>query len=260
MRVILRQLIQVVPTREPGVAPWQTVRMPGRKSTRPTPAHGADDPNKLVRQRAGLYRTADERFEVRQAALGWFLVDSAATNEFGQELVRGPFATLDALREMLPEARRTTLASVPAARRRSSAKATGKTGAKAGAQEKRKPAPPPPPRSWLDELPRPRAAAARRLLAAAEREGLNDAESLVRDAIEGRGPGLAAPVIERRLQQIVDKAPAEERETARRMVVATVELLTGAGARVPDPLPGWSLVEIGEQPAPPNRRLRPKTP
>jgi hypothetical protein len=252
MRVILRQLIQVVPTREPGVAPWQTVRMPGRKSTKPAPADGTDDPNKLVRQRAGLYRTADERFEVRQAALGWFLVDSAATNEFGQELVRGPFATLDALRETLPEARRTTLASVPAARSRPAAKATGKA--------KRKPAPPPPPRSWLDELPKPRAAAARRLLAAAERQGLNDAESLVRDAIEGRGPGLAAAVIERRLQQIVDRAPVEERETARRMVAATVELLTSAGARVPDPLPGWSLVEIGEQPAPTNRRLRPKAP
>jgi hypothetical protein len=256
MRVILRQLIQVVPTREPGVAPWQTVRMPGRKSTKPAPADGTDDPNKLVRQRAGLYHTADERFEVRQAALGWFLVDSAATNEFGQELVRGPFATLDALRETLPEARRTTLASVPAARSRPSAKSTGK----ATGKEKRKPAPPPPPRSWLDELPKPRAAAARRLLAAAEREGLNDAESLVRDAIEGRGPGLAAPVIERRLQRIVDKAPTNEREAARRMVAATVELLTSAGARVPDPLPGWSLVEIGEQPAPPNRRLRPKTP
>ena len=50
---------------------------------------GADaqaDPNKLVRSRAGVYRTADDRFEVRQAALGWFVIDSTVTDELGQEL------------------------------------------------------------------------------------------------------------------------------------------------------------------------------
>ncbi|HET7582800.1 MAG TPA: hypothetical protein VFL75_08620, partial [Candidatus Limnocylindria bacterium] len=72
-----------------------------------------DDPNKLVRARAGSYRTADDRFEVRQADLGWFLIDSSVTDELGQELTRGPFPTLKAVGEQLPEARRTTIKPLP---------------------------------------------------------------------------------------------------------------------------------------------------
>ena len=75
---------------------------------------GADDPNKLIRAKAGTYRTADDRFEVRQAALGWFLIDSSSTDELGQELTRGPFATLKVVGEQLPDARRTTMKSLPA--------------------------------------------------------------------------------------------------------------------------------------------------
>jgi hypothetical protein len=48
------------------------------------------DPNKLVRQAAGTYRTADQRFEVRGEGSHWFLVDSQSTDDLGQELVRGP--------------------------------------------------------------------------------------------------------------------------------------------------------------------------
>ncbi len=35
-------------------------------------AEVAADPDRLVRQSAGIYCTADERFEVRQEGLGWF--------------------------------------------------------------------------------------------------------------------------------------------------------------------------------------------
>jgi hypothetical protein len=209
------------------------------------------DPNKLVRQRAGLYRTTDERFEVRQAALGWFLVDSAVTNEFGQELVRGPFATLEAVRDELPDARRTTLKSLPMPK---ASKARGGAGGAA-----RRTAPPPaPPTSWLDQLPKPRAAAARRLIAAVEREGLPHAEELVQNAIEGRGPGLALPILEHRLDRILASTTARDPEAARRLVRGVVELLTNDGTGMADPLPGWVLVELGEEPAPSNRRLRPK--
>ncbi|MDQ3691601.1 MAG: hypothetical protein M3406_16525, partial [Chloroflexota bacterium] len=69
-------------------------------------ADAAADPDKLVRQQAGMYRTADDRYEVREADAGWFLVDSSQTNEFGQELIRGPFPTLKAIRGALPDARR----------------------------------------------------------------------------------------------------------------------------------------------------------
>jgi GNAT superfamily N-acetyltransferase len=90
------------------------------------PRAASTDPNRLVRQAAGAYRSADDRFEVRQAGTGWFVVDTQQRNELGQELVRGPVATLAAVRELLPEARRTTLTPLPPLRplRRSSAPST----------------------------------------------------------------------------------------------------------------------------------------
>jgi hypothetical protein len=67
------------------------------------------DPNKLVRHEAGSYRSEDDRFEVRREGNRWFLIDSAQTDELGQQLVRGPFATLTDVREAIPEARRAAL-------------------------------------------------------------------------------------------------------------------------------------------------------
>lgn len=81
--------------------------MPPKKAQ--TPA----DPNRLVRVEAGRYRSEDDRFEVRDGGTGWFLTDAQQRNEFGQELVTGPYATLAAVREALPEARRTTLRPLP---------------------------------------------------------------------------------------------------------------------------------------------------
>jgi hypothetical protein len=102
------------------------------------------DPDKLERQKAGTYRTADERFEVRQADQGWFLVDSQQTDDFGQALVRGPFPTLQAVRDAIPEARSAKVVSL--ARRSASAKPGG---AKAKARAaKPKPEPPESKPSW----------------------------------------------------------------------------------------------------------------
>ncbi len=94
------------------------------------------DPNKLVRQSAGTYRSGDERFEVRQSGLGWFLVDSTQTDELGQELVQGPFPTLAAVRDAIPDARRTTVRSLPRPRKASS---------KSAAREEPEPTPEPEP-------------------------------------------------------------------------------------------------------------------
>lgn len=70
------------------------------------------EPNRLVRVEAGRYRSADERFEVSQSGDQWFVVDSGQTDELGQPLVRGPYPSLAAAREVLPEARRSTLKAV----------------------------------------------------------------------------------------------------------------------------------------------------
>lgn len=65
----------------------------------------SDAPEKLKRERAGTYRTADERFTVEQTSSGWLLLDAEQTNELGLPLTRGPFATLDEARDAIAAAR-----------------------------------------------------------------------------------------------------------------------------------------------------------
>jgi hypothetical protein len=213
------------------------------KSATPAATNAASDPNKLARKTAGTYRTADERFEVRQAALGWFLIDSTATDELGQELVRGPFPTLNAVRDALPDARRTTLKPLPR-----------RTTAAAGAAAT-KPKPAPRSASWIDRLPAAEATAARRLIRALELEGVGDAEELVRDARKDREPIVARRVLDRRLEAIINDLPADDRDTARHVMQRVLELLTATGTTLFEPLPGWALVEMGAEPGPPNRRI-----
>lgn len=204
----------------------------------------AGDPNKLARKQAGTYRTADDRFEVRQAALGWFLIDSTATDELGQELVRGPFPTLTAVREALPDARRETLKPLP--RRALTTKATAKATSK--------PKPAPRAASWVDRLPAAEATAAKRLIRALELEGVRDADQLVRDARKDREPIVARRVLEGRLEAIIGDLPEDERDTARHVMQRVVELLTASGTTLFEPLPGWTLVEVGPE-APAGRRI-----
>ena len=99
------------------------------------------DPNRLVRVSAGRYRSEDERFEVREGGTGWFVTDAQQTNEFGQELVTGPYATLAAVREALPEARRTTLRPLPRTRTRQAAGASAPKARRAKSPDRPKPTP-----------------------------------------------------------------------------------------------------------------------
>ena len=63
------------------------------------------DPNKLKRETAGRYVTADGRFTVEQGSGGWMIIDGEQSNELGLPLVRGPFGTLEEARDGLTEAR-----------------------------------------------------------------------------------------------------------------------------------------------------------
>jgi ribosomal protein S18 acetylase RimI-like enzyme len=65
----------------------------------------SEAPEKLKRERAGTYITADGRFTVEQTSSGWLLLDGEQANELGLPLTRGPFATLDAAREAITAAR-----------------------------------------------------------------------------------------------------------------------------------------------------------
>jgi hypothetical protein len=205
-------------------------------------ADAAADADKLVRQAAGTYRTADDRFEVRgSSASGWFLVDTEQANDFGQELILGPFGTLDAVREAIPSSRSSKVTPI----RRAPAGRTAKA---------KKAEPPAPPPSWIDRLPKPEAESVRRLIAALEKAGVTDAEGLVRRDREGIGPAVATRLIERRLEAIVGELPEKGRAGARELVRRAAEVLTVEG-RADGQLPGWTLVEVGPEPEPDNRRI-----
>lgn len=70
----------------------------------------------LIRDAAGRYHTADERFEVERQGTSWYLRDTRQVDEMGLPRVQGPYATLDAVREAVSSA----AALLPAARKRAS--------------------------------------------------------------------------------------------------------------------------------------------
>lgn len=63
------------------------------------------DLEKLKREAAGRYVTADGRFTVEQSSGRWLTIDAETTDELGLPLVRGPFGTLDDARSAIAEAR-----------------------------------------------------------------------------------------------------------------------------------------------------------
>ena len=63
------------------------------------------DPSALKRTSAGSYRTIDGRFTVEQASGRWLVLDAEVQDELGLPLTRGPYATLDAVRAAIGEAR-----------------------------------------------------------------------------------------------------------------------------------------------------------
>jgi len=65
----------------------------------------ATEPEKLKREAAGRYASADGRFTVEQSSGGWVAIDAETTDDLGLPLVRGPFATLDDARVAVAEAR-----------------------------------------------------------------------------------------------------------------------------------------------------------
>jgi hypothetical protein len=198
------------------------------------------EPDDLVRQEAGNYLSGDERFEVRQSDSAWYVVDRQQTNEFGQELMHGPFGSMKAAKTAMAGARdiKPLLRSV-------------KRPAKPA--PKQEPAKPPP--TWIDKLPDADAAAVRKQIRALERERVADAEALVRKDRQARTPAVAGALLRRELDHEIDKLPKDEQPTARAIVERIAQVLA-SGDRNRDPLPGWALVELGPDREPTGRRLR----
>jgi hypothetical protein len=235
--------------------------MPKAKPTskaKPTPKAKPADPDRLVRQAAGTYRTEDDRFEVRDGGTGWFLVDTAQANDFGQELILGPYATLAAVREAIPPARSAKVTPIrpPATPGRDRGKPTkAGTNAKAAASAKAAAPAPPKPQSWIDRLPKGDATAVRDRIAALEAAGTRGAEAIVRRDREGIGPEVATRLIQARLEEIVAELPEQGRAGARELVRRAAEVLTADGTTRRRGLPGWTLVELDADGEPPNRRI-----
>lgn len=203
-------------------------------------AEQAPDPDRVVRQSAGTYRTEDGRFEIRQSGVGWYLVDLERTNELGQELLHGPFPTLKDVRDEIPQARKVIQLSGPKPR-----------------PPKARPAEAaPPPKTWIDRLPEPEQAEVRRLIKAVERAGAADADELVKRARSSSDPVIAKALVEQRLSALVDEAAPSERNERRDLIRRVVGILADDGLTLGQPLPRWELVESDSEHEQP-RRLRP---
>ena len=90
-------------------------------------------------------------------------------------------------------------------------------------------------------------------MAALEREGITDAEVLVRRDRDGLAPAIASRLIERRLAEAAEAMrPPKERTLIQRVA----EILSAEG-RATDALPGWTLVEVppGQGPPTDHRRI-----
>ncbi len=208
--------------------------MPTKKKEKGPPA-----PNDVIREAAGSYTSGDGRFEVRQSDANWYVVDREQTNEFGQELIHGPFGSLKAAKEAMPGAREI--------------KPMLRTTARPKKAAEKKPAPKP--QSWIDKLPRAEQVDVRALIRALDREGVGDAEALVRKDRQGLLPAIATQLLERQLAALVDEMPEKDRPTARKLIRKLAAAIS-AGEKSPEPLPGWALFETGPGREPTKRRVR----
>ena len=211
--------------------------MPKTTSRKPK-ADASADPDRLIRQPDGGYRSADERFVVEQANGTWFVADQETADDFGQPRVAGPFATLKMVKEAIP---RTRSGPTPMRKPIKQSKPAAKS------------APPPKPETWLDRLSAEDRRRAEKLIRALEKEGLRDAEDIARAMVEGKATrDLARRLLRGRLDRMLDDARADD--DARRLVAEATRVLTGAGRIGPD-LPGWALVETDPDGSPTDRRI-----
>ncbi len=156
----------------------------------------------LKREAAGRYRSPDGRFTVEQGSSGWMLTDGEQVDDLGLPLVRGPFATLEAVRAALETARsgpapRSDLADRIARRPRREAGAdSGARGGLAGdpgrtrgpRQAIARPMPPPPPPVVIREYRSGDGDRLRALWAAADFTAVGDDDASLR-AFAQRNPG-----------------------------------------------------------------------
>ncbi len=170
------------------------------------------DPNRLVREAAGRYRTEDGRFTVEGGGPGsWYVADAGQADELGMPLLRGPFDTLADARSAVQEARAAPAPDRPEPRRRPAPEdergaadermGRGRTKRPTGrAPKSDRPAPEPAkPQTWLERLGPVERRQAETLVSTLAALGLDDAEGLVRRDVEGDEAAVAARLLRRRV-------------------------------------------------------------
>jgi hypothetical protein len=213
---------------------------PAAKAKKAKPEPAADD---LVRQEAGNYLSGDGRFEVRQSDSNWYVVDREQSNEFGQELIHGPYGSMKDAKAALPGSRDIT----PLLRSR----ARPTRPAMKPAPAKAKPAP----KTWIDKLPKDEQVEVRALIRALEKEDIEEAEALVRRDRQGLLPVVASALLNKRLDAVVGGLSEKDQATARKLINELGAVIT-SGEKLADPLPGWALFETGAGREPTKRRVR----
>jgi hypothetical protein len=96
----------------------------------------------------------------------------------------------------------------------------------------------------------------RRLVKALERSGIAGAEDLVKKARGSKEPLIATALIERRLNELVEAASPDERNSRRDLIRRVIGILADDGLATGRPLPRWELLEADPDRKIP-RRLRP---
>ena len=205
------------------------------KAPKPTKAKAdaSADPDRLVRQSAGAYRTADERFSVEQANGQWFVADQQVADDFGQPRVAGPFATLKEVEAAIPKVR-----SGPTPLRKPLPQAKPPPKAK----------PAPKPETWLDRLSPDDRRRAQRIMKTLEKDRFRDAEKVAQDVLDGRTRGLSERLLRARIERLLDESGADD--AARRLVTDATRILSRDGGRIGPDLPGWILVETDDDGSP----------
>jgi len=224
---------------------------PTKPPAKPKKAKPEPTPDDLVRQEAGNYLSGDGRFEVRQSDANWYVVDREQTNEFGQELIHGPYGSMKDAKAAMPGSRDIT----PLLRSRIRPNKPASKAASKSAKADSKPAPKPPPQTWIDRLPKADQVEVKALIRALEKEGIDDADALVRKDRQGLMPAIAVELLNRRLAAVVDNLPEKDQVLGRKLISQLGAVIT-SGEKLADPLPGWALYETGEGREPTKRRVR----
>jgi hypothetical protein len=201
-------------------------------------------PKPWTRAEAGRYRSADERFTLESDGTGrWFLTDAEELDELGLARTTGPFPTLDAAKAAADEVRERPAPTSPLAERIAGATSKGSPKASAKPAERsvgrREPAGDEP--TWLEELADRDADLARRatrLVASLEREGIADADAVVRRDVLGDRPAIATRLLAR---DVLAAIAALRNPSAADLAAAVAGVLATSPKH--GGLPGWELRE-----------------